>query len=299
MKRLRLRRFNMTLLIVVISACTVSTSSPPEASATDAPTERSAALPTRTASPSPSPSITFTPTRTPTPTATPSPTLDPDLVLPDLQTLPPQSLNLQVTLQGEVLLRFSNSILNAGPGAIELLGVYDADADKVSVTQHMYMMDSDSFKEHKAGLFIFHPGHEHWHIENFALYEVWSLTPQATLDEVIAFTEKVSYCLRDDSRSDLEDIAPGPRYVTCDRQLQGISSGWFDTYEFDTPGQIVDITEVPDGVYALRSTVDPANQLVEMDDTNNATAVYFVLADNQLQVLDRAGALRQLRLQEG
>jgi hypothetical protein len=295
-----LRRFNMILLIVFISACDAHAPSTPEASDTDEPAGRSsidsASLPTRTAAPSPT--NTLTPTRTPTPSATPSPTLDPDLLLPDLQTLPPRSLNLQVTLQGEVLLRFSNSILNAGPGAIELLGVYDAGAEKTLVTQHIYRADNDAIKEHKAGLFIFHPGHEHWHMENFALYEVWSLTPQATFDKVVAFTDKVSYCLRDDTRSNLENIAPGPIYITCDRQLQGISAGWFDTYEFDTPGQIVDISDVPDGVYALRSMVDPANQLLEMDDANNATAVYFALEGAQLQVLDRAAALRQLRLEE-
>ncbi len=238
-----------------------------------------------------------TPTLRPTATAvspTPTPTRDPSLVLPDLQTMPPSALVIEITSEDRVLLRFSNSILNAGPGTLELLGALNPDTNKIVVTQHIDSTQ-DEIEEHATGEFVFHPDHDHFHLENFALYEVWSLAANGDLDGVVAFTDKISYCLRDNTRSDLDEVAPGPIYTACDRELQGISVGWIDTYTFDTPGQIVDISRVPDGVYALRSTVDPADQLWESNEVNNSAFVYFELAGRRAQVLQRSDALDRLR----
>jgi hypothetical protein len=241
-------------------------------------------------------------TATPQPTATPvvptaTPTFDPNLVLPDLQTLPPRDVVIETTTESRRLLRFTNSILNAGPGTLELLGVLNPATNKTAVTQHIATL-TGAIEEHAAGEFVFHPDHDHWHLENFALYEVWSLTPEGDLDAVVAFTDKVSYCNRDNSRSAVAGAAPRARFTGCNRELQGISVGWIDIYTYNTPGQIVDITRVLDGVYALQSTVDPDDYLWEVDDTNNAGVVYFELMGRQVQILDRADAVRSLRLRE-
>ena len=47
----------------------------------------------------------------------------------------------------------------------------------------------------------------------------------------------------------------------------------------------MDITDLPDGVYALRSTVDPDQQLLEMDARNNAGITYFELSASDLEML--------------
>jgi hypothetical protein len=206
---------------------------------------------------------------------------DSDLLLPDLQTLPPTDLVIELAEPDRTLLRFTNSMLNSGPGVLELLGQFNPDSGKIAVTQHLYTMDG-TFEEHAAGEFIFHEGHDHWHLENFALYEVWSLTPAGDLDAVVAFTDKVSYCIRDDARADIPGAAAQPTYTICDQELQGMAVGWIDIYAFDTPGQTIDITDLPDGVYALQSTVDPANQLREADDANNAAIVYFEIGDDRV-----------------
>lgn len=240
---------------------------------------------------SPTPTVrAATPTAKPArPTATA--TVDPDLLLPDLQTLPPTDLRIQVnSATGQKLLRFTNSILNSGPGVLEVVGILHTAIGKTVVDQHIYKRDG-SYEERIVGEFIFHIGHNHWHLENFALYEVWSLTADGELDSVVALTDKVSYCLRDNSRSDLPGAAPQVVYRRCNQQLQGMSAGWIDTYEFDTPGQIVDITHVADGAYALRSTVDPANHLREANDTNNAATVYFELQGNRVIALDPSAVI--------
>ena len=260
-----------------------------QATATAPPPTPVAAIPTLapTRTPTPIPTVTPTPlpTQTPTPAPTPTATIDPSLLLPDLQTLPPYDMFVQIWPEGNRVSRFSNSILNAGPGVLKVLGESDPNTATTNVTQHVYNVDG-TFDEHPAGVFEFHVSHDHWHLENFALYEVWSLTAEGALDEVVAVTDKVSYCLMDETRSDQPDAYPEPTYTVCNQIIQGISPGWIDTYKYNTPGQIVDITDLPDGTYALRSTVDPDDQLREMNDNNNAGTTYFDLTGEELLMLD-------------
>ena len=294
----------MRLLLVVILALVVlvgcADGAPPTvllvATATPVQAQIAAATPIASTR-MPSADSTRPPTARPS-RATATPTIDPDLLLPDLQTLPPYDLVIRVvSATDRKLLRLSNSILNGGPGAIEMLGVFNPATGKTTVTQHIYKVDGSS-EDRAAGEFVYHPGHQHWHLENFVSYEVWSLTQEGALDAVVAFSDKVSYCLQDDSRSDIPGSSPRRIYTRCDREVQGISIGWIDTYTWDTEGQIVDITHVPDNLYALRSTVDPANRLWEVDDTNNSATVYIEIVDNRVRIVDEASVRERLRVLE-
>jgi subtilase family serine protease len=51
----------------------------------------------------------------------------------------------------------------------------------------------------------------------------------------------------------------------------------------------VDITGLPDGEYALRSTTDPEDQLRESDEGNNAAMVYIEIEGNQVSIIDSPG----------
>jgi hypothetical protein len=206
-------------------------------------------------------------------------------MLPDLETLPPFEMQIQFWPEGNRVIRFSNSIRNNGPGVLKVLGVSNRSTSTTEVTQHVYNVDG-TFNEHEAGVFVFHFDHDHWHVENFALYEVWSVGEDGELEEVVAATDKVSYCLMDETRSELPIADVEPIYTACNQVIQGISPGWIDTYEYNTPGQIVDITDLPDGLYALRSTVDPDGQLQELNQDNNAGTTYFELSASELEMLD-------------
>ena len=52
---------------------------------------------------------------------------------------------------------------------------------------------------------------------------------------------------------------------------RGIDPGWADLYDRRDPGQAIDITGLPDGVYWFQASVDPGNNFVEADKTNNTT----------------------------
>ncbi len=98
----------------------------------------------------------------------------------------------------------------------------------------------------------------------------------------MAVADKVSYCLRDNSRAKTTSPSARMGYIECEKELQGLSAGWIDTYRFDRPGQELDITGLPDGPYALRSIVDPLNQIVESNEANNAALVYIEIQRNEV-----------------
>lgn len=244
---------------------------------------------------------TTSPTRTPlppTPTATRTRTTanllkDGSLRLPDLAMLEPDHLVLEDTPEGRRLLRLTNYIVNWGPGTLQVLGNSDRVSERTVVMQHLFRADG-SFAEHPAGIFFFHLAHNHWHFENFAIYQLWSLTTEGRRDEVVAKLDKVSYCLRDTGRTTMASAALTQTYTECEAALQGISAGWVDSYEYDLPGQDIDITGLRDGIYALECIVDPGNRLLETDDTNNSTTIYLLLQENTVKVITREAMLSSL-----
>jgi hypothetical protein len=259
---------------------------PPTATATNTATPTSIP-PTAQATATPIATSTFTPSPTSRPSITP--TTGPRLLLPDLYTLPPSNLSIEVHYAlPKRLLRFSNSIANQGPGTLELWGENDQATGKTTVTQRIYT-DAGTFHGLEVGEFIFHPQHDHWHFVNFARYELWTLSSYGGPVSTVGLTGKVSYCLRDTFRIHSSRPASGPAYLACESKKQGISAGWVDRYRSTLPGQVIDITSLPSyGVYALVSTVDPENRLLETNETNNAARIYIEIDGSHVRIINRA-----------
>jgi hypothetical protein len=186
------------------------------------------------------------------------------------------------------LIRFSNTIWNAGPGALELFGEFNGHNNTVLVTQNIYTEDQ-AIQERKAGEFEFHAAHGHWHWEGFSLYEVWTVGEDGSLRYPVISSDKVGYCVRDIAPQSQELIdrnsTSNRSYNSCYWARQGLSVGWNDAYRAHIPGQTVDISPLLNGVYALKSTVDPENIIVESDDTNNSAVLYFSIYGNQIGVI--------------
>lgn len=213
------------------------------------------------------------------PEASPGP---PRLLMPDLQTMPFRELFITSDGTGTRILRFSTSVLNAGEGPLEMIGAEGAVAGEIVATQRL-MRDDGSLQERQVGRFLFHPEHEHWHVEDFTMLEVWTYDEQGEVDQLMASTGKATFCAVDEVPE--LDHAPPPAYLTCGEGIQGISAGWSDTYAAAIAGQELDISTLPDGRYALRSTVDPVNRLAESDDDNNALIAYVEITGDLVEEL--------------
>jgi Lysyl oxidase len=205
---------------------------------------------------------------------------------PDLRTLPPSDplLDWWNSDDGTAhhVLRFSATIWNAGSGPLELRG--EASGGRTFAYQRMYDA-SGGVTERLVGAFVYHEGHHHWHFEHFADYELWQerdynawlangrhgREPRWRGSKTTGQGE--SYCVRDSNLVQrLPDSPPSEIYSTCDREIQGISVGWGDTYDFFLDDQWIDVgeTSLPDGRYVLRVIADPRNLLRESDDGEDA-----------------------------
>lgn len=193
---------------------------------------------------------------------------------PNLKTLPPSSISLDAEeIEGTThyVMRFSNTVVNVGPGRLELRGESNPDTGRTIAYQRLYDRDDQLVSETAVGEFDFHPAHNHWHFENFAHYEIWKksdydhwLKSHRRVGEPLRDQGKVSFCILDTLQLKPKSLA---HYHACGLAIQGLAAGWGDIYGFSLPEQWVDMGEqpLPNGQYVLRSVVDPDQILAESD----------------------------------
>jgi len=113
-----------------------------------------------------------------------------------------------------------------------------------------------------------------------------SLQFNGMLDQVVASSGKVSYCLRDIRRNAEAEQIDRAGFTSCSPDRQGLSVGWTDVYQYYLAGQSIDITGLEDGTYALMSTADPLNLIQESDETNNGIVIYLEIQGTKVTVID-------------
>ena len=212
----------------------------------------------------------------------------PALLLPDLQVWPPFDLSVQhLPWNGRRRLRLAITFWNSGRGPLELQGVFDSASGQTQVWQQIHAEDG-SVQQYSAGEFVWHPEHGHWHFEDFAVYELWSVSAKGALERVVATSGKVTFCILETNVVDADrpDFSGRRAYAICGPNRQGLSVGWGDTYASDLVGQMVDVTDVSNGVYALKVTVDPHNRLTEASDSNNAAVAYIEIKNKRVYVFE-------------
>lgn len=219
----------------------------------------------------------------------------------DLRPRKPYDMYVERTASGRNL-RFANAVVNLGKGPMELTpSDADCDGDETSVdrvvAQRIFRdvdndgsfdrsLDNESV-ERVAGCQRWHDEHGHWHFDDFAKYELLSLANGVVGDPVAPPVDKVSFCLVDTQR--IHELSGSPtlqHYVGefCRQGVDtGISVGWADVYAGPTPGQEIDISDVPRGTYCLRTTVDPSGALKERNESNNVRSTKVVLTKSGVE----------------
>jgi hypothetical protein len=128
-----------------------------------------------------------------------------------------------------------------------------------------------------AGPCEFHLEHVHFHYKDLVAFSLYQVDSSGGIGAKIGNSLKESFCLGDDDYFGFGTAGPnGPRnYVGqpgCNIPAtvgsgsvlvdEGVSPGWGDVYTWDTPGQFIDITRVPPGVYDLIEKTNPSNQIL-------------------------------------
>jgi Lysyl oxidase len=241
--------------------------------------------------------------RAPSPSHSPSPTSTtppgPALLLPNMRSLKPTDLQIDV-VGNERRLRFAASLANFGPGPLLVLpegrskcprGQHpavqvvhrDANADAA------FQWARDKVERRRdVGCMIHHPGHRHWHYDAMARYAL----RRSGSDDALVARNKVSFCLRDNRRvrvSGQEAVARHFRRCTRSTQGQGISSGWTDLYKADLKGQWLRLPSgVDGGVLCLDLEADPRGQLIETNEMDNATSIGIRVDGTKVRTVNSA-----------
>jgi len=192
---------------------------------------------------------------------------------PDLQTVVPHHVQLVNSHQREIL-RFSNGFVNLGGGPLALRPEFLPTVTRA--IQEIRDPSGTVVAEHFAGEYEFHPQHNHWHIDNVALFEVRAGSPTGPV--VGTNSIKVGFCLIDWYRLEGNSPTSQRTFFDCERGYQGSSVGWVDQYHHSVEGQQLDLTGVPSGNYYLVSTVNPHGVKLEQNYTNNTAWVSFHLS---------------------
>ena len=192
-------------------------------------------------------------------------------------------------------LQFSHTTANLGEGPLEIYpdleqtGCAGEGSDSHTAYQALYL-DGNSNGEfdpaddtltdtREVGCMQFHDAHNHYHFEEFALYDLY----RERTGVLSATSDKISFCVYDyqNAAGAAENPLPGqpetPAYDfrNCDRSdgTHGISVGWQDTYRSNTPGQSLSVTGLRRGRYCLVASADPGDRLAESasGEANNST----------------------------
>ncbi len=224
-------------------------------------------------------------------TATPEPTaeknLPENLLPPDLMIQPPEQLTLKVVGEKRQL-RFSTTFANQGQGPLEIIGLSDKNSGLTTATQVIKQTDGGNFGQ-LAGQIVFHPAHDHWHLGDWAQYQLWSRLPNGQPDQLLAETKKMSFCIFDERfiNRELPNAATKRQFLfDCDDERQGLSVGWSDRYRNTIEGQEMDISPVGDGTFIFRSIINPERRIIESDYSNNQIDVVIEIRENRLRRLE-------------
>ena len=204
---------------------------------------------------------------------------------PDMEALPAHDLSITHDKRhNRDYLNFGATIWNGGSGPLVVEGFRDGAAPLMNAVQYIYQ-NGAPVSSQTVGQFEFDTrrGHHHWHMEDIAQYDLLDQSGNR-----VVLSTKQSFCLAPTDGIDLTldgaDWRPdqaglwsacaGPESIWLREVLP---AGWGDTYYQSVAGQSFNVTNLPNGHYAIRVTTDPNHNLLETDYTNNVGLLNITL----------------------
>jgi hypothetical protein len=184
-------------------------------------------------------------------------------------------------------LRFGQAMANVGDGPVDVRFTTPAGQrpPEVPGSQRIHRSDGSFVDVPSVGVMHYHPIHSHYHFEDFSVSELWAVdeTGTPTGDSPVASGRKNGFCMADTEmawwarKGNAPQSYPAPRCLDpepdspagTDAFKNGISRGWADEYWWALPDQMIEVSSLPDGDYALVTRVDPANKIRELDEHDN------------------------------
>jgi len=199
-------------------------------------------------------------------------------LIPDLT--PMKILNLGLYHNGDKeTIRFTTTIVNIGDGPFEVKS-RRISTDSSEAYQNIYNDFGDVSNSKRIGEFVFHPTHNHYHLDNVATYSIYQGLDDGTqgkYSQQLTTSNKVSFCMEDTIPLN-PTVEGSQRFTKCNTDVQGISPGYADVYADYLPDQDLNVNDLEsDTVYYLEVNVNPKRNFIEKDLDNNIAWVSFTL----------------------
>jgi hypothetical protein len=209
----------------------------------------------------------------------------PAAALPDLVPLPSWGIGaFHDRRSGRDLLSFNATVWVGGNSPLDVEG-FRSNGSPVMKAYQYFWRNGHVIGRARAGTMGFDskPGHNHWHFEQFARYQLLNSAKNLTLR-----SHKVGFCIAPTDPVNL--LAP---HATWQPSFTGFGGacgsptalwvqemmpvGWGDTYSQFVAGQAFDITSVPNGTYYIEVIANPQHVLYESNTRNDVSLRKVIL----------------------
>ena len=205
-------------------------------------------------------------------------------VEPDLVPLPAWGMNISTESKGDYL-NFSATVWVGGNGPLDVEAFRHGTNPVMPAYQYFYK-NGKVVGRIRAGTMGFDSakGHNHWHFEQFAAYELLGANKK-----LIVRSQKVGFCIAPTDAVDM--LVHGalwqPTYIGLQGQCGSPAAlwvrelmpvGWGDTYSQSKAGQAFDITSLPNGKYYVAVIANPEHQLKEVSYRNDVSYRAVILS---------------------
>jgi hypothetical protein len=153
-----------------------------------------------------------------------------------------------------------------------------------------------------AGACLFHATHGHFHYGDLVSHALYNVTADGSTGSQIGTSNKESFCLGDNDYFGFGTAGPNghrkyvgqpgcnlpanpPPEITVE---MGVSPGWGDVYTWDTPGQFVDISTTPDGVYDVIEKTNPSGTILVAGPQQTCSRTRVQLTADAVSILSSA-----------
>jgi Big-like domain-containing protein/lysyl oxidase len=228
------------------------------------------------------------------------------VVYPDLQVItPPMEISIGHPTPSTREFRFSHITWNAGAGPLEIRPYYNSSTGMAQASQRLYSRNSSGQLAPVQDVLIAvpmkfdQPSDYRFALSSFGLYS----DSNGSIGALMAPSPKIDFCITEDflvsgasvpgigTVNNVPNTPPSVVYngSNCNNPsgILGLSVGWGDKYDYTDPGENIDITNLPDGVYWLRSIADPYHLLQESNRSNNITDTQLRISGDTVTILQQ------------
>ena len=229
----------------------------------------------------------------------PSSSMAQAIAYPDLKVLtPPSLISIGNPTPSTRELRFSHITWDAGAGPLEIRPTYNPATGQSWAVQRLYTRTGSGGLSMVMDvpiaipLYWVPPSDYRFPMSGFGLY---SSDVNGSIGTLVAASPKVNFCMTADTGVGgvlaVPNTPSSSAYPEVDctdpNGILGLSVGWGDQYDYTDPGENIDITSLPDGVYWLRSIADPYHLLQDSSPANNVTDTQVRITGNTVTFLQQ------------